>query len=438
MTTSCRTLLTAAMLSALACSTPAPGTTLTIATVNNGDMVRMQRLTGDFTASNPDVTLKWVTLEENALRQRVTQDIATRGGQFDVMTIGNYEAPIWAKQRWLLPLDRLPADYNVDDILPALRSALSVDGTLYAAPFYAESAMVMYRTDLAKRAGLTIAAEPTWSDIHASAKAMTDKDRGIFGICLRGKPGWGENMAFITAMANSYGGRWFDMAWRPQFDTEPWRSALIDYVTTMREYGPPGAASNGFNENLSLFQQGKCGIWIDATVAASFLTDPGESTVADHVGFAQFPHAQGVSNRGSWLWAWNLAIPASTRAPEAATRFVAWATSRHYTELVAQRDGWRAAPPGTRASLYARAEYRQAAPFADMTRNAIQSAAVRLEGTPYSGGQFVAIPEFQGFGTTVGQIFSSALAGQIGPAEALLQAQTATSREMARAGYPVN
>ena len=73
-------------------------TTLTIATVNNGDMIRMQALTNDFTAKNPDVTVKWVTLEENVLRQRVTTDIATKGGQFDVLTIGTYEVPICAKK----------------------------------------------------------------------------------------------------------------------------------------------------------------------------------------------------------------------------------------------------------------------------------------------------------------------------------------------------
>jgi len=93
---------------ALACfSLPAyADTTLTIATVNNGDMIRMQHLTDDFTKANPDIKLNWVTLEENVLRQKVTTDIATKGGQFDVLTIGTYETPIWAKKKWLVPLDK--------------------------------------------------------------------------------------------------------------------------------------------------------------------------------------------------------------------------------------------------------------------------------------------------------------------------------------------
>ncbi|MGR3199408.1 MAG: ABC transporter substrate-binding protein, partial [Paracoccus sp. (in: a-proteobacteria)] len=225
--------------------------TLTIATVNNGDMIRMQSLAQDFTDKNPNIALEWVTLEENILRERVTTDIATNGGQYDVLTIGTYEVPIWARQDWLTPLDDLPEDYDVDDLVPAVRDALSVDGTLYAAPFYAESAMVMYRTDLAEAAGVTIPDSPTWTDIKAAAEAMTDKDNEVYGICLRGKPGWGENMAFLTAMANSYGARWFDTDWNPQFDSPEWNEALTDYLTLMNEYGPPGASSNGFNENLS-------------------------------------------------------------------------------------------------------------------------------------------------------------------------------------------
>ena len=99
--------------SASALAFAAHAESITIATVNNGDMVRMQKLTDDFTAKNPDIQLQWVTLEENVLRERVTTDIATKGGQYDVMTIGTYEVPIWAKQGWLLPLDKLGADYDV-------------------------------------------------------------------------------------------------------------------------------------------------------------------------------------------------------------------------------------------------------------------------------------------------------------------------------------
>ncbi len=240
-------------------------------------MIRMQGLTGDFTEKNPDITVNWVTLEENVLRQRVTTDIATKGGQYDIMTIGTYEVPIWAKQGWLVPLDNLGADYDVDDLLPAIRGGLTVDGKLYAAPFYGESSMVMYRTDLMEKAGLEMPDAPTWEFIKEAAAAMTDRDNDINGICLRGKAGWGENMAFLTTIANSFGARWFDEDWKPQLDSPEWAHALNFYNNLMKDAGPPGASTNGFNENLALFQQGKCGMWIDATVAASFVTNPNDS-----------------------------------------------------------------------------------------------------------------------------------------------------------------
>jgi sorbitol/mannitol transport system substrate-binding protein len=412
-------------------------TTVTIATVNNGDMIRMQGLTDDFTAKNPGIELEWVTLEENVLRQRVTTDIATQGGQYDVLTIGTYEVPIWAAQGWLLPLENLGEDYDVDDLLPAIRGGLTVDGKLYAAPFYGESSMVMYRKDLMEQAGLEMPEAPSWDFIAEAARAMTDRDNDINGICLRGKAGWGENMAFLTAMSNSFGARWFDMEWQPQFDQPEWKETLQFYVDLMNDAGPTGASSNGFNENLALFQQGKCGMWIDATVAASFVTNPDDSAVADQVGFALAPD-NGLGKRSNWLWAWSLAIPAGTQQAEAAEKFIAWATSKEYLELVAENEGWANVPPGTRTSLYENPEYQEAAPFAEMTLASIQAADPTnptVDPVPYVGVQFVAIPEFQGIGTTVGQLFSAALAGQMSVDDALSQAQDVTRREMTRGGY---
>ncbi|WMS40763.1 sugar ABC transporter substrate-binding protein [Acuticoccus sp. MNP-M23] len=412
-------------------------TTVTIATVNNGDMIRMQGLSDEFTAAHPDINLEWVTLEENVLRQRVTQDIASKGGQFDVMTIGTYEVPIWGKLGWLVSLNDLPDAWDADDLLPAIRSGLTVDGELYAAPFYGESSMVMYRTDLMEKAGLEMPEAPTWDFIREAAAAMTDEANGIYGICMRGKAGWGENMAFLTAMANSFGARWFDEDWTPQFDSEEWKSTLDFYMDLMKNSGPPGASTNGFNENLSLFQQGKCGMWIDATVAASFVTNPDDSTVADKVGFALAPD-NGLGKRGNWLWAWSLGIPAGSDATDAAKTFVAWATSKDYTALVADKEGWANVPPGTRTSLYENQQYLDAAPFAKMTLDSINSAdpsAPTIDPVPYTGIQFVAIPEFAGIATQVGQEMSAALAGQQTVEEALEKAQNITAEEMEAAGY---
>lgn len=412
--------------------------TITIATVNNGDMITMKELSSDFTDKNPSIELKWVTLEENILRQRVTTDVATRGGQYDVMTIGTYEVPIWGKQGWLKELDKLGANYDIKDLLPAISSGLTFDNKLFAAPFYGESSMVMYRTDLIEKAGLKMPKSPTWDFIRKAAKAMTDKEEGIYGICLRGKAGWGENIALITAMSNSFGARWYDENWKPQFDTQEWHDTLQYYVDIIEESGPPGSSANGFNENLALFQTGKCGIWIDATVAGAFVTNKEDSLVADKVGFALAPH-NNLGKRGNWLWAWTLAVPASSKKSDAAMKFISWATSKEYTELVADKKGWVNVPPGTRASLYKNPEYMAAAPFAQITLDSIQSADPKnptVKPVPYVGVQFVAIPEFQGIGTAVGQQFSAALTGTMTVKEALETSQRLVERAMRKARYP--
>jgi sorbitol/mannitol transport system substrate-binding protein len=412
--------------------------TITIATVNNGDMITMKELSNHFEEQNPDISLKWVTLEENILRQRVTTDVATKGGQYDVMTIGTYEVPIWGKQNWLTELDNLGENYDVDDLLPAIRSGLTIDNKLYAAPFYGESSMVMYRTDLMEKAGLEMPNAPTWSFIQKAAKAMTNKDEGVYGLCLRGKAGWGENVALITSMANSFGARWFDENWKPQFNTPEWKATLQYYVDVMKESGPAGSSANGFNENLALFQTGKCGIWIDATVAGAFVTNKKDSEVADKVGFALAPD-NGLGKRGNWLWSWTLAIPSSSKKSDAAMKFISWATSKEYSQLVADNKGWAKVPPGTRASLYENEQYMNAAPFAQITLDSINSADPKnptVKPVPYVGIQFVAIPEFQGIGTAVGQQFSAALTGQMTVEQALNTSQRLVERTMRKARYP--
>lgn len=411
--------------------------TVTIATVNNSDMIRMQRLSKTFEQQHPDIKLNWVVLEENVLRQRLTTDIATKGGQFDVLTIGMYEASLWGQKGWLEEMKDLPASYALDDVFPSVRDGLSVDGKLYALPFYAESSMTYYRTDLFKEAGLTMPERPTWTEIAGFAEKLTHRDKEQYGICLRGKAGWGENMALISTVANAYGARWFDEQWKPQFDQPEWKNALNFYVETMKKSGPPGASSNGFNENLALFNSGKCAIWVDATVAGSFVTDKTQSKVADHVGFTYAPHQ--VTDKGSaWLYSWALAIPTSAKNQADAKTFSTWATSKEYAALVAEKDGVANVPPGTRASTYNDA-YMTAAPFAKITLESLKAVTPKtptLKPVPYVGIQLVTIPEFQAIGTSVGQQFSAALVGTTTVDAALAAAQNSTERDMKRAGYP--
>ncbi len=411
-------------------------TDLVIATVNNGHMVEMQKLGKFFEKDNPDIKLKWVTLEESVLRQRVTADIEAKTGQFDVVTIGMYETPIWGKRDWLVEF-KPDASYDIDDLLPRIRAGLSVDDKLYAAPFYGEGSMIMYREDLVAKAGMKIYDRPTWQYLREVASKIHDPANGVYGICLRGKPGWGDNMALISTMVNTFGGQWFDMKWQPQLNTQPWKDAVNFYVRLLKDYGPPNSSANSFNEILTLFNAGKCGIWIDATVAASFITDARQSKVADKVGFAQSPVAE--TERGaSWLWAWALAIPKSSRKVDAAQKFINWGTSRAYIELVGKESGWNNVPTGTRKSTYGNKSFRRVTRYGSAELKAIYSADPKrstLPKSPYLGVQFAAIPEFQSIGNAVGQELSSALAGTITVEKALEASQQAAEREMRKGAH---
>ena len=297
--------------------------------------------------------------------------------------------------------------------------------------------MIMYRSDLVKKAGMTIEDRPTWDHLRDVAAKINDPAHGVYGICLRGKPGWGDNMALITTMANSYGGQLFDMSWKPQFNSKPWKSAVGMYVDLLKNYGPPGSSSNSFNEILAMFNEGKCGIWIDATIAASFISDPKQSKVADKVAFAQSP--VGTTERGAnWLWAWSLAIPKSSKHVEAAQKFINWSTSKDYIKLVAKETSWANVPTGTRKSTYATPEFQKAAKFSVAEGKALATASPKqntLPPSPYLGVQLASIPEFQTIGIAAGQQMTSALLGKVTVDQALDATQQAADREMRKAGY---
>ncbi|MCW1950096.1 MAG: sugar ABC transporter substrate-binding protein [Octadecabacter sp.] len=403
-------------------------TELTIAIVNNGHMINMQTVAEAYTEET-GVVLNWVSLEEGVLREQVTSDTATGGGQYDIINIGMQEAPIWGAAGWIEPL-QLSDDYDVADLLPAMANGLSADGTLYAAPFYGESSMVMYRKDLTDAAGVTIADNDSWENVMAAAAAMHDPDNGVYGACLRGKPGWGDNMAFVTTMVNSFGGAWFDADMKPALDTAEWNAAINFYVELLGTYGPPGSEGNSFNEILALYNEGKCGLWIDATIAASFLE-------VDGVAYAQSPNA-GNPVGANWLWAWAMAVPTGSPNSEAAHAFIEWATSKEYIQAVGNHPdfGWGSVPTGTRASTYEIAEFQAAAPFAAAEMAAIESAApAATDLKPYVGVQFAAIPEFPEVGTAVAQEIAAALSGAKTVEEALAASQDAADSIMREAGY---
>jgi polyol transport system substrate-binding protein len=425
---------------------------LTVATVNNPDMVIMQQLSAEFTATT-GIRLSFVVLPENELRQKVTEDVGLGSGKYDVVTIGTYDAPIWGKNRWLVSLEPLFAGmsaaernaYARDDILPTIRAALSYNEEQFALPFYGESSMTFYRKDLFARAGITMPLRPTWQQVYQFAvrlKGRRDAPYGStrsantpYGIVLRGLPGWGEVLGPFNTVVNAFGGRWFDESWKPTFNEPAMAEAWRFYKKLLVDAGEPSPTTDGYTECLAIMQSGKAAMWYDATVSAGAL-EARDSKVAGRIGYAFAPSAR-KGNTG-WLWAWALGIESSSKHPREAFRFITWATDRKYISLVGTRIGWAQAPPGTRASTYSNPDYLAAAPFAGLVLHSIQSADYErptLLPVPYKGVQYVSIPEFQSLGEAVSQQLAAYITGQKPLEEALADCQGAALEVAREGGY---
>jgi sorbitol/mannitol transport system substrate-binding protein len=407
--------------------------TVTVAVVSNplitGQMIPLT--TSVFQKKYPGITVKFATYTEGDLRAAIEKNVSTHSNAFNVIMIGPYETPLFAKNGWLTDLSKqyIASDpsYAASDLLPPIAKALSYKSDLYAVPFYGESSMMFYRKDMFARAGLTMPPHPTWAQIQGFAAKLNQPGK-TSGICLRGLAGWGDNMAALDTVVNTYGGQWFDMNWKPQLTSPAFTNATNFYVNLVRKYGEPGAANDSFNQLLTLYGQGKCAMWYDATVAATSIAGSFPSVYAQ-TGYAFAP--VNLTKSSGWLWTWALGIPQGTANSGAAWKFVSWATSKSYDQLVAAKYGWSAVPPGTRTSLYNTPQYQQAAKaFAGITLASINSTDPlhpTVNPVPYVGVQYVDIPQFESLGLQVAQQIAGAIAGTESVSQALKTSQAAAA-----------
>lgn len=415
--------------------------TINVALAANPQMKTAESLISDFEEKNPGIKVKFTTLPENELRPSVTKDVATNAGQFDVAMIGSYEVPIWADRGWIVPLDEYAAEdtaWNEADLLEPIKNIVSKDEVLYAAPFYGSSSFLFYRKDLAEKAGVTISETPTWEEVQAAAAAMEDEAAGISGLCLRGLPGWGQNLAAVTTVINTFGGSWFNEDWEPQLDTAETKEAVQFYVDSLRDYGQPDAAKDGWEGCLQQFSQGKTAIWYDDTVFAGSALDQATPEVEPNIAFAMAPTGPADLASG-WLWSWGLGITESSKNKDAAWKFISWVTSEDYINLAGEEAGWDSIPPGSRASTYEIPEYLEAADrYADLTVKSIEAAdplQPTVDPVPYTGVQYVQIPEFVDIGDFVSQQIAGAISGSQTVDEAMEKSQEYALKAVTDAGY---
>jgi sorbitol/mannitol transport system substrate-binding protein len=425
-----------------ACGGSSSGTsgskTLNVAIVDNPQMKDIASLTPSLFTAKTGIKVHYTVLDEGTLRQVTTRDIAAGGGQFDVVMIGPYEAPQFAKSGFitsLSPYASSDSSFNMNDLIPTVRKALSYNGSLYAAPFYGESSFLMYRKDILKAHGLTMPAHPTWFQVADIARKINTPQTA--GICLRGKPGWGDLGAALTTVVNTFGGTWWSAnpdgsVGKAEVNQPPFRQALQFYTSLVKTSGEKNAAGSSFNECLTQYQDGKVAMWYDATVASGLL-EANNSPVKGKNGYVAAPVYKTKSS--GWLWSWALAIPKTTSKAALAWKYISFAAGPQYLQEAGSRiaGGWSAIPPATRFSTYQIPQYKKAAAaFAGPTLAAISSAPINDPGTTprpgFPGVQFVGIPQFQDVGNQCTQLFSGVIAGTTSVDSALSGCQSAASQ----------
>jgi len=396
--------------------------------VNNPQMVDLQKLTADNFTKQTGISVNYTVLPENDVRDKISQEFSSQAGQYDVASLSNFEIPIYATSKWIAPLsDYIAKDpaFNQDDVLKSMTTSLSgEDGKIYGEPFYGESSFLMYRKDVLDAKGITMPAKPTWQQVADIAAQVDNAQPGMRGICLRGQPGWGQLFAPLTTVVNTFGGTWFTQDWQPQVDAPEFKEATNFYVNLVREHGELGAPQAGFTECLNNLVQGNVAMWYDATSAAGSLEAP-NSPVKGKIGYAQAPVVK--TDSSGWLYTWSWSIQEASKKKDNAWKFISWASSKEYEELVGSQLGWSRVPAGKRASTYTNPQYlKEAAAFAGPTKQAIETADPKDPGVqprPALGIQFVDIPEFPDLGTQVSQDVSSAIAGRMSVDEALKRGQ---------------
>ena len=414
---------------------------LTVAMAANPQMETAEKLIGNFYAKYPGISIKFQTLPENDLRPTVLKDVATNSGQFDVVMIGSYEVPLWAQKGWLINLSDtyLAKDkaYDAADLTKPISDLMTYKSAMYGLPFYGSSSFMFYRKDLFKKAGLTMPEHPTWAQVAGYAEKLNDPTNRVSGICLRGVPGWGQNLAAITTVINTFGGSWFDMAWKPQLTSVKTEAAVQFYVDLLRKSGEPDAAKDGWQECLQLFTQGKTAMWYDDTVFSGPAIDQASPSVKGNIGFALAPVKE--TSYSGWLWSWGLSIPKTSRHSDAAWKFISWVTSREYIQLAGEKEGWGQIPPGSRKSTYELPAYKAATgDYSALTLTSIDQARPlhpTVPPVPYTGVQYVSIPEFVQIGDFVSQQIAGAISGSITVHQAMKVSQARVEQIMADAGY---
>lgn len=336
------------------------------------------------------IKVKLEVLPEEQNRQKLAIAFTANRGDIDVFGGQRHnEGAKFEKAKWYEPLKPLvdnkaltAPDFDFADFAPQAVNDATVNNQLIGIPLYSELQVMAYRKDLLKAAGLGV--PQTLDELEAASKKITDKEKGVYGICMRGKGA--ATTTIYSGILHSMGGNWVDSKGDPAFTTPEAIKAFEYYGRITRESGSPGAENLHWLQCQNLFASGKAGFWLDSNIFYAPFLDPAKSKVVDDVGFAVMP--AGSAGRKPAGGGWYLSISSKSKSKEAAWYFIQWAVSKE-NALKAQL----VAIPTGRLSAWEAPAFKQSDKAPELTKATLDS--LKLTGTPSWGPPFVAVGEIR-------------------------------------------
>ncbi|WP_439617719.1 ABC transporter substrate-binding protein [Shinella sp.] len=309
---------------------PYKGTRLAVLMEGHPTTEGIQALLPEFTAAT-GIEVELEVVPESDITAKMLLEFSSGSGRYDVVQNNIIYIPGFLKAGYIAPLDELagkfPANYDKADFVPGYLNTNIVDGKLYGLPVYGESTFLMYRKDLFEEYG--IAPPKSFGEVTAAAKTIKEKSNGaVAGITMRGAQGI-QNVYVWAGWLWGYGGEFIGADGKSALGTDEAAASLEAFAGVLRDYGPVGVANFGWEENRVLFQQGKAGMTMDATVNGAFNEDASISSVVGKVGYVPVPvETDKLKGGSSSLAVHSLYISEASQQKEAAWLFASWATAK--------------------------------------------------------------------------------------------------------------
>ncbi len=273
--------------------------------------------------------------DSTAVHQLLVQQLARRNGSPDVFTQDVIWIAEFAGAGWALALDDEFGAEVRKDYFPGVGAACTWGGKLTALPWFIDSGMLYYRTDLLGAAKVP----ETWEELVKIAEAAQKSGGARFGFLWQGKQAEVlvcDLVSFITGN----GGAILGPDGKTVLLDEEKTVAAVEFMRdtiTGTKISPQDVLSWDEEPSRRPFTGGQAAFLRNWSYVYTIAQDPKVSSVVGKVGVAPLPHFAGGQS-SACLGGYQYGVNASTKKREAALDFVHWmsspATQLHFaTEL---------------------------------------------------------------------------------------------------------